>query len=1044
VASPRMLRRLLPSLAALGLLALAGGPATAGEPLRVTVGGENENRPVQVAADEIVAWSAGPEQGYFLRGKVLIEQGVFAVRADRAVIWAGATNWPKGKGSRVQIVAGGNVRIEDGNLGKSATTAVAELTTRQDVRLRRQATPSPGPPENEPFVREAMSLRPAAPTSGLQLAVASTPATPTQGPAPVAPPQPAPAAGGPPIQFPGVVPGVTNQFVGPAGPGGLAGVARNVTIQRRTDQPYQLKVFPSPTGEKVAVVTGGVIVTVRDARGGVILDLEADRAVIWSRGETDQLFEQMNRPEGSNTREVEFYLAGHVELRSAGQSAPGSVAAKAAEERILRAEQVYYDVQRNVAVAVEADIQFRRPGLADDIHLTAEELIQVSQNKFEAVRAHVFASRLPSDPGLQVVFAHATVEDTKLVRRGLFGQAITNRQTGEPETYVERLVRGENAQLQFEGVPVFYLPVVQGDANDPFGPLHSVAFKNDRIFGTQLYSTFNVWNLLNREPLPGTRWMADLDYLSRRGPAAGSEFDYAGKDLFGLSGDYAGKLKAYGIYDNGTDILGGGRGEFDQHPWWRGRFLFDHDQQLPGGFDVQTRLSIISDKNFLEQYYKSEFDTDINNETYQYVRQQQGQWAWTLLAKEHVRNWVTEDVWLPRADGYLLGQSFFDLFTYNVHGSAGYAELRPTSLPPFPWAPQQPTDRSDGTGRLDLFQELSLPFYLGPVRVVPYGVLDLTAYSNDLNGDSEGRVYGAAGVRASIPFSRLYPNVESELFNLNGLYHKVVLSGNYYLARTSDPFSEFPQIDRLNDDATDQALRDIYPRQVSLNPGNGYFLAYSPIFNPQLYAIRRLVDDRVDTLDSIDVFQIDLRQRWQTKRGYPGQEHVVDFLTLDTSVSLFPNSDRDNFGKSFAFLQYDATWNVGDRTSLVSTGWYDPYDHGARVFTIGAEMNRPDRTNFFLGFRSIYPVNSQAVIASASYVFSPKYAMTASSVYDFATKQTLTNSLIVTRVGSDLTVNMGFSYNAILNTFGVTFELLPNAAATNHRPGAGLFGGTPR
>src|SRR5205085_5481562 len=132
-----------------------------------------------------------------------------------------------------------------------------------------------------------------------------------------------------------------------------------------------------------------------------------------------------------------------------------------------------------------------------------------------------------------------------------------------------------------------------------------------------------------------------------------------------------------------------------------------------------------------------------------------------------------------------------------------------------------------------------------------------------------------------------------------------------------------------NDDATDQALRDIYPRQQLLNTANGLFLATSPIFDPQLYAIRRLIDDRVDTLGAIDVLQADIHQRWQTKRGYPGQEHVIDYLTLDTSVSFFPNADRDNFGKSFAFLEYDTTWNVGDRTAVVSTGWYDPYDHGA-------------------------------------------------------------------------------------------------------------------
>ena len=70
-----------------------------------------------------------------------------------------------------------------------------------------------------------------------------------------------------------------------------------------------------------------------------------------------------------------------------------------------------------------------------------------------------------------------------------------------------------------------------------------------------------------------------------------------------------------------------------------------------------------------------------------------------------------------------------------------------------------------------------------------------------------------------------------------------------------------------------------------------------PFFSPRNYAGEK-------------VLQADVRQRWQTKRGYPGMEHVVDYLTLDVSASFFPHPDRDNFGKSVAFLEYDSTWNV--------------------------------------------------------------------------------------------------------------------------------------
>ena len=61
-------------------------------------------------------------------------------------------------------------------------------------------------------------------------------------------------------------------------------------------------------------------------------------------------------------------------------------------------------------------------------------------------------------------------------------------------------------------------------------------------------------------------------------------------------------------------------------------------------------------------------------------------------------------------------------------------------------------------------------------------MLDLAYYTQDLTGDDRGRLYGGGGVRASMPFSRLYPDVQSELFNLNGIYHKIVFSGNYYIA----------------------------------------------------------------------------------------------------------------------------------------------------------------------------------------------------------------------------------------------------------------------
>jgi hypothetical protein len=664
-------------------------------------------------------------------------------------------------------------------------------------------------------------------------------------------------------------------------------------------------------------------------------------------------------------------------------------------------------------------------------------LEQLSPTQVKAVRAEVFASQLPSDPGLKVVVAEATLEERHVPRRSIFGREVVDRRTGQPLTETQELFDGKDVFFKLEDVPVFYLPFLRGDAQDPLGPLRNISFNYNRIFGFQVQSTFNMYQLIGLDKIPGTRWDLNVDYLTERGPALGSTFDYAGFNLLDIPNHYVGHVLAYGIHDSGEDILGGGvRGELDNHPEWRGRLFWRQDvQDLPCGFNVQTQLSALSDHNFLEQYFKREFDTEPNQETFIYVKQQINNWAWTGLAEPRIRSWVTESEWLPRADGYLLGQSFFDLFTYNAHTSLGYAQLKVSDVPP---PPEEVTTRNVSTGRFDLWQELSLPFYLGPVKVVPYAVLDLTYYTEDLAGTDRGRVYGAGGVRASMPLSRLYPGIQSDLFNVNGIYHKIVLSGNYYNAKSDTPYTQLPQLDRIDDDATDQARRDIRPLEPFINSSNGLALATSPLFDPQLYAIRRLVDFRTDTLDTIEVFQADVYQRWQTKRGYPGQQHVIDWMTLDLSASFFPHANRDNFGENVAFLQYDWTWNIGDRTALVSSGWYDPVDNGARVFSVGAFLGRPDRTSFFLGFRELYPVNSQAVTASVTYVFSPKYAITASGVYDFGSSKALSNSLSLTRIGSDLQVSLGLTYNAILNTFGVTFEIFPNLLPANKRPSAGL------
>jgi hypothetical protein len=1055
--------RLLTIALLLGLLLVRTHPARAGDQvLRYSNNEAGNGSAIILHADSIVTWMEGNRRILLFKGHVLIDHGVITVRMDQGVAVIDIQKLQTTNILHFDLFAEGEVKLEHGAVIQTGPTGIMQLNTRGELRLRSHINKVMQHPEAEDELYQramkAWSSQSKNQTSGFTRVMAyqdpaAAPVLPPPGAQSTTPPGPPGASSTAPPGPPGGVspspafpspqtPAATGPApvisAGPAiapppgvpVPGGAAVVPpvqarapfRQFALSPRTAIDNEVKTITTPNGEHLLIITGGIILVVKTADNKGLVDFEADRLIVWTKDDANELFRKLRAPGGQTTNEFEIYLAGNVEIRQ--QDGKYS--------RTLKAPEVYYDVGRNVAVALKGEVKFSDPRVPDPLYMRADEIRQLSPDLFKGIKAEVYSSKTPADPGLKIVVSEATIEMIDKPRENIFGIPFFNPRTGEPDTDRQQIFQGENMVIRIEDIPVFYFPYVRGDVNDPLGPLQSFSYSQNNVFGAQFLSTWDVFNLIGVTPAPTTRWRLDLDYMTKRGPATGTTFDYADKSFFGLPALLTEHIRAWGIYDTGTDVLGGNRGEDDNHPNWRGRFTSQLNVQgLPNGFVFQSQVSALSDKNFLEQYFKNEFDNDVNQDTYVYLKQQQNNWAWTLYSEVRIRDWVNETNYLPQADGHLIGQSFFDIFTYNVHGSAGYTQLKPTDIPPPPFSV---TTQQVDTGRFDLWQEMSVPFTLGPFRIVPYAVLDLSSYNNDLLGDSVGRVLGGGGVRASIPFSRLYPDVESELLNLKGLYHKMVFSANFYDVDSNVHYWQLPQLDRLNDDASDQSVRDMKLNDPSFLGSNGVLLATSPLYDPQLLAIRRLVDDRIDTRDSIEVLQLDWRQRLQTKRGYPGMEHTVDWMTLDLSASYFPQEYRDNFGEAWGFLQYDWNWNIGDRTALTSNAWIDPIDHGARVYNFGAFFNRNDRTNFYIGYSEIDLLDSKAVSGSSTYIFSPKYAMTTTVSYDFGIKAEVF-SLIFTRMGSDLQASVGISYNSFVNSFNFSFQLMPNAVAAQARAG---------
>src|SRR5262249_37484892 len=118
----------------------------------------------------------------------------------------------------------------------------------------------------------------------------------------------------------------------------------------------------------------------------------------------------------------------------------------------------------------------------------------------------------------------------------------------------------------------------------------------------------------------------DIDYFGKRGPAAGVQATWNNDDSNGL-------LRSYVMQDNGTDRLGADRKDINVEDTERGRITARHRQDLGDGWSLSLEASYISDPNFLEQFFQTEFDQDKEHETSAYLKKQGDTDALTFLGK---------------------------------------------------------------------------------------------------------------------------------------------------------------------------------------------------------------------------------------------------------------------------------------------------------------------------------------------------------------------------------------------------------------------------
>ena len=413
--------------------------------------------------------------------------------------------------------------------------------------------------------------------------------------------------------------------------------------------------------------------------------------------------------------------------------------------------------------------------------------------------------------------------------------------------------------------------------------------------------------------------------------------------------------------------------------------LLGEDADQDEDFRIQLEAAYLSDRYFLEEYYKRLFDTGLDQETLAYLIRQKHNWAWSIWTEANLQNFYTDTQWLPRFDYYRLGDAVFNKwFTYDQHTGLDYANTHTAAEVnnPFIFAfmPYDPISNTSGTfqsGRFYTNHELDLPLnFANILRVVPYVQGQAVGWTNQINGQATGRVWGAAGARLDFMVWKKYPNVESELFNVHGLNNKISFEADYRDAYSNVKLQRLGVQDDL-DDNTYESTRRYF---ALTNYGGGVL---PPQYDPRHLILRRVLSPITGPTDiqaSIETLQLNIHQRLQTKRGPEGRRRVIDYMTLDATTTYFPYASRDNFSKPFGQNMYNWQWFVGDRTSVISYGWFEFFDitgkpifatntgkhnnpFGLNVITSGISISRPPRGNVYIGYTVLDtgPINTSAL-----------------------------------------------------------------------------------
>ncbi len=613
----------------------------------------------------------------------------------------------------------------------------------------------------------------------------------------------------------------------------------------------------------------------------------------------------------------------------------------------VRSPRVFYDVQRNRAMLLDAVMYSYESSIKLPLYVRAEKLKQFSRTNWEAQNALVTTSDF-AQPHLAIGASKLTVSHERS-RRGVRRD----------------IVSADHITLESEGFPFFYLPTLSGNVRDFPIVDFKAGYSNDK--GPIVGVTFDTFTLLGERKPDGVDSTFSVGWEGEHGPAFSARYTY-------LQQAMQGKAEAFLLaWDNGEDEVGGRDPvEFDGEV--RGFVRWLHRQVLPDGWEAQVQLSYISDETLLEEFFRDRADLDREWESSLYVKKQEDQWAAGFLTKWNTHGFTAQTT-LLQTPGYTVDKAgelsfhavgislFENRLSYYTENRVSYLRIRVGGDKPadrgFRDSQSQelfgiPANRSfkdafeamgvptDFRGRFDSRHEVQAPLQYESLHLTPYVSGRVTAYTDDYSGfageDEQFRLLGTAGVRWNTTLHQTFSQVDVQALDVHGLRHIVEPHGNVFIVGST-----------------------IEPEAI-------------PVYDPD-----------VEQLSEGFGFMMGVRNTLQTRRGGPGQWRTVDWLMVNleyvyragdadvnTPLPRYIDS-RPEFSRGGEHAYLEVRWQTTDALALSGEGAYSFETDQMAYWRLGTALRLTGQMNAYVDYSEVETLDSRLLSYGLDYQMTRKY-----------------------------------------------------------------------